>query len=97
MRHGAKTAQAWAKLQIFQLHAQFCEFTEEISFYMEPEFKIEAELTSLAPVHFFGKLACMFYSSVPDGLRSKAGFMKVQVYLTIDFYNQVGSKGLIVV
>lgn len=60
---------------------------------MEPEFKIEAKLTSLAPVHFLGKLVCMFYGSVPDGVRNKAGFMKVRVYLTIDFHNQVGSKG----
>lgn len=51
----------------------------------------------------------MFCGSAPDGVRNKVGFMKVQVYLTIDFHtnkincmlltafsyfhNQVGSKG----
>lgn len=55
MRNGAKTTQAWPKLQIFQLDTQSCEFTKKIH-YMESEFKTEAKLTSVAPMHFLGKL-----------------------------------------
>lgn len=58
MGNGAKTTRAWAKLQIFQLHSQSCKFTKEIPFYMEPEFKIEANFISVDPMHFLGKLAC---------------------------------------